>query len=39
MNIWELPLAIPTLDEKNRLSLGEGNTLLIKSRGVADNSV
>jgi len=34
MNIWELPLAIPTLDEKNRISLGEGNTPLIKSREI-----
>jgi hypothetical protein len=30
----ELPLAIPTLDEKNRISLGEGNTPLIKSREI-----
>ena len=34
MNIWELPLAIPTLDEKNRISLGEGDTPLIKSREI-----
>ena len=34
MNVCELPLAIPTLDEKNRISLGEGNTPLIKSREI-----
>jgi threonine synthase len=34
MNICELPLAIPTFDEKNRISLGEGNTPLIKSREI-----
>ena len=34
MNIWELPLAIPTLDDKNRISLGEGDTPLIKSREI-----
>jgi len=34
MNICEPPLAIPTLDEKNRISLGEGDTPLIKSREI-----
>ena len=34
MNICELPLAIPTFDENNRISLGEGNTPLIKSREI-----
>jgi threonine synthase len=34
MNIWELPLAIPPLKEAHRISLGEGNTPLIKSREI-----
>ena len=34
MNICETPLTIPTLDEKLSISLGEGNTPLIKSREI-----
>ena len=34
MNICEPPLTIPTLDEKLSISLGEGNTPLIKSREI-----
>jgi len=34
MNIWEFPHTLPILEEKHRLSLGEGNTPLIKSREI-----
>ena len=34
MNICELPLGIANLNDKNRISLGEGNTPLIKSQEI-----